>query len=48
LALGRFVPYQLKISTPPEVTRQPYQVNLNIRGTLGNTYQARVSACQAQ
>ncbi|MBE9008668.1 hypothetical protein IQ250_00370 [Pseudanabaenaceae cyanobacterium LEGE 13415] len=48
LALGRFVPYQLKISTPPEVTRQPYQVNLNIRGTLGNTYQARVFACQAR
>lgn len=44
--LRRNVPYQFRAATPAGVSRQPYQVNLTVSGTYGNTYRARVSACQ--
>ena len=43
--LRRNVPYRFSAFTPAG-TRQPYQVNLTVSGTFGNTYQARVAACQ--
>jgi hypothetical protein len=48
IELSRNVPYQIRANTPPGTTRQPYQVNLNVSGTFGNTYQARVFACQTR
>lgn len=46
ISLRRDVPYEVRANTPVGYTRQPYQVNLTISGTVGNTYQARVLACQ--